>query len=423
MSVGHSVRSAETYHPRPYFRSRRIRKGTIDRPELREKDPRGIWITLIPIFGLLVGLAAIALLSWSGYASVSNYQYCQVFVDDFSNGFNSTIWTKDVETGGFGNGEFELTTGGDENVFVRDGQLVFTPTLQNESYLETTSITNLTADGTCTETPLSDACVLSANLTAGEIVQPVKSGRISTKNFAVIRYGRVEITAKLAAGDWLLSQFFMYPAEDYYGTWPASGQVDVGVVRGNNYSYGDGLGNQLLQSSLHWGPDPSTDRWQHTTGSREALHATYNDDFHTFGLEWTPNYLFTWVDSRLAQVTYLKFATDFFNLGGFGTTFENGTRIVDPWDGPGTSHATPFDRPFYLIMSLGVGGTSGAFADGVGGKPWVDASTTAKKDFWEARAQWEPTWKKEGHGEMVVKKVAMWQQCDAAATDLSGFTR
>lgn len=97
------------------------------------------------------------------------------------------------------NGEFELTTGGDENIFVRDGNLVIKPTIQNESYIDSTGVTNLTADGTCTSA-LPDDCILSANLTNGEIVQPVKSGRITTKNFAVIRYGRVEVTAKVAAG-------------------------------------------------------------------------------------------------------------------------------------------------------------------------------------------------------------------------------
>lgn len=102
LSASHSISSVKTYNPRPYFRSRRIKKGTVDRPELKEKDPRAIWITLIPIFGFLIGCGAIAALTWNGYASVSNHQYCTVFIDDFSNGFNSTIWTKQVETGGFG---------------------------------------------------------------------------------------------------------------------------------------------------------------------------------------------------------------------------------------------------------------------------------------------------------------------------------
>lgn len=310
-----------------------------------------------------------------------------------------------------------MTTGGDENVFVRDGQLVIKPTLFNDTYLNQTRTTNLTYDGTCTASTAAD-CVLVANVTAGEIVMPVKSGRITTLKSHVIRYGRVDITAKLAAGDWLLNQIMMFPALNYYGPWPASGEIDIAMVRGNNYTYYNGAGNQLLQSTLHWGPDATTDRWQTTTGYRDALHSTYHDDFHTFGLEWTSDYLFTWVDSRLAQVMYVKFINGgFFDLGGFGATYENGSKIVDPWVGPGTSRSTPFDRPFYLILALGVGGTDGWFPDGVGGKPWVDASITPRADFWSARDQWAPTWT-----EMVVTKVTMWQQCDDGATDLSGFT-
>lgn len=305
-------------------------------------------------------------------------------------------------------------------MFVRDGQLVIKPTVQTAAYLEKTAITNLTADGTCTART-AEECVLSANITAGEIVQPVKSGRISTKNFAVIRYGRVDITAKVAAGDWLLTQFMMSPAEEYYGAWPASGGIDLGIVRGNNYTYGSGTGNQLLQSSLHWGPDSTTDRWQTTTGARDAWHATYHEDFHTFGLEWTKDYLFTWVDTRLAQVSYVKFNQDFFKMGGYGATYENGSRIIDSWEGKGTGHSTPFDRPFYLILSVAVGGTSGWFPDGVQNKPWADASTTPRKDFWNAKDQWQPTWEKDGYGELIVKHVAMYQQCDDGATDLSGF--
>lgn len=102
ISANHSVRSAKTYNPRPYFRSRRIQKGTIDRPELRERDPRGIWVTLIPLIGFLAGLALVIVLSYLGYASVDMHQYCEVFIDDFSNGFNPNIWTQVVETGGFG---------------------------------------------------------------------------------------------------------------------------------------------------------------------------------------------------------------------------------------------------------------------------------------------------------------------------------
>ncbi|KAF4334250.1 beta glucan-binding [Fusarium beomiforme] len=405
---------------RPYFHSRRVQKGTVERPELMIKDPRDKWITIIPALGIVVGLAAIALLSWAGYTSVDNYKYCKVFTDDFSNGFNSTIWNKHVEVGGYGNGEFELTTNTDENIFVRDGQLVIKPTLQTDKYLSETTKINLTADGTCSSATTQD-CIQVANLTAGDIVAPVKSGRITTKKFGVIRYGRIEIVAKLAAGDWLLSQLMMFPAKDYYGAWPASGEIDIGIVRGNNYTYDGGRGNQQVSTQLHWGLDTSTDRWQSTSGSRNALLTTFHRDFHTFGLEWSHKYLFTWLDHRIAQVTYVNFNHPFYQHGGFHQSLANGSQISDPWSGPGTSDATPFDRPFYLIIALAVGGTSGWFPDDVQGKPWVNDAVTPRKDFWKAKDQWYPTWEEHNGGEMVIKRVSMWQQCDRAATDLSQF--
>ena len=70
--------------------------------------------------------------------------------------------------------------------------------------------------------------------------------------------------------------------------------------------------------------------------------------------------------------------------------------------------STPFDRDFYLILNVAVGGTNGWFEDGVAAKPWVDGSETARKDFWDARGEWWPGWQEKG--EMLVKRVRMWQQ-------------
>ena len=43
-----------------------------------------------------------------------------------------------------------------------------------------------------------------------------------------------------------------------------------------------------------------------------------------------------------------------------------------------------------------LGGTNGWFTDGKYSKPWIDSSSSAKKDFWNARNQWYPTWEKNG---------------------------
>jgi hypothetical protein len=47
---------------------------------------------------------------------------------------------------------------------------------------------------------------------------------------------------------------------------------------------------------------------------------------------------------------------------------------------------------FYLIINLAVGGTSGWFPDGKGGKPWYDESQNAMRDFANAQDTWSKTW-------------------------------
>ncbi|KAI9730140.1 MAG: hypothetical protein M1818_008234 [Claussenomyces sp. TS43310] len=397
--------------PNRYFHSRRVRKGEIEKPWKGKKDPKEKWVTILPLLGLAAGFAIAGFLVYDGIHSVVHHSYCPVLSDDFSSGLNKNVWTQEAEVGGFGNGEFEQTTVTDENVFIRDSKLVIKPTLQDASLIQGIKTINLTLDGTCTSSILSN-CVAVTNLTAGNttIVPPVRSGRINTKKGATIKYGRVEVTAMLPEGDWLWPAIWMLPVNDTYGVWPASGEIDIVESRGNNYTYTQG-GNNIVSSTLHWGPDSTNDAWWRTNVKRTALHTTYATSEHTFGLEWSQKYLFTYINSRLLQVLYTNFNEPLWKRGNFPLSDANGTRIVDVWSQTGRDQ-TPFDQEFYLILNVGVGGTNGWFQDGASGKPWVDASETAKLDFWNARDDWYPTWQKAGAGEMVISKVQMWRQCD-----------
>ncbi|KXS99664.1 hypothetical protein AC578_9884 [Pseudocercospora eumusae] len=391
--------------PPRYFHSRRINKEEVEKPWLEKKDPKEKWVTIIPIIGIFIGLALSGFLIYEGLQTVQNHTYCPVLDDDFSGGLNGKVWTKEVEVGGFGNGQFEMTTNTDENAFVQDGMLVIKPTLQDEKLVESNNVINLLKDGTCSSDLWSN-CVAVTNTTNGTIVNPVKSARISTKKGASIRFGRVEVVAELPAGDWLWPAIWMLPVNETYGPWPASGEIDIMESRGNNYSYPQG-GNNIVSSALHWGPDSENDAWWQNNVKREALHTTYSAGFHTFGLEWSEKYVFTYIDTRLLQVLYTNFNKPFWQKGDFPASDSNGTRLVDPWSQTGRD-STPFDQDFYLILNVAVGGTNGWFDDGVAGKPWVDASDTAKHDFWNARNQWYPTWEKQG--QMNIKSVKMWQQ-------------
>lgn len=68
---------------------------------------------------------------------------------------------------------------------------------------------NLTADGTCTDVEQrvsslpGSPCVAVSNATLGTVINPVRSARLTTAGRKSITYGRIEVVAKLPAGDWL----------------------------------------------------------------------------------------------------------------------------------------------------------------------------------------------------------------------------
>lgn len=92
----------QTAEPQRYFHSRRIRKGEIERPWLDKKDPKEKWVTIIPIIGIVLGIALSGFLIYEGLSSVQNHVYCTVLDENFSGGLNNKVWTKEVEVGGFG---------------------------------------------------------------------------------------------------------------------------------------------------------------------------------------------------------------------------------------------------------------------------------------------------------------------------------
>jgi beta-glucanase (GH16 family) len=299
-----------------------------------------------------------------------------------------------------------MTTNSDENAYVKDGMLYIQPTLQDAKLIETNNIINTLKDGSCSS-DIWYNCIATTNTTNGTIVNPVRSARLNTKLGAKIKYGRVEVVAQLPEGDWMWPAIWMLPANNTYGAWPASGEIDIMEARGNNYTYPAG-GNDVVSSTLHWGPDSGNDAWWQNNVKRNALHTTYTAGFHTFGLEWSEKYVFTYIDTRLLQVMYTNFNKPFWQKGHFPVSTKNGSRVVDPWSQTGLD-STPFDQDFYLILNVAVGGTNGWWTDGVASKPWVDASATARRDFWNARDQWYPTWDQD-KGKMIIKSVKMWQQ-------------
>lgn len=68
--------------------------------------------------------------------------------------------------------------------------------------------------------------------------------------------------------------------------------------------------------------------------------------------------------------------TTMWQKGHFDGQTVNSSLLDDPWRRANVPNA-PFNKPFFLILNVAVGGTNNYFPDGVGGKPWVDDGNAA----------------------------------------------
>jgi beta-glucanase (GH16 family) len=128
-------------------------------------------------------------------------QLCLIMSDDFSSSLDESIWSPQVELGGFENGEFEMTTDNVTNLRIVDGELYLTPTITTEDFpgLDIFNGGNYTLEG-CTDMTNRSACSVRTNPSTGTIINPVRSARINTKGKKEIKYGRVEVRAKFPLG-------------------------------------------------------------------------------------------------------------------------------------------------------------------------------------------------------------------------------
>ncbi|KAJ3760122.1 glycoside hydrolase family 16 protein [Lentinula raphanica] len=398
---------------------------------------------------------------------MDNQPLCLVMEEDFSGGEDAVFGTggsfwREVNMDGFGNGEFEMTTASSKNSYVKNGFLYLAPTLTEEEIgrdnvfgmhslcRATTVLTSITSptvpsikppqmEASSTIQTVFDytgyyaACSATGNNTAGTVVNPVQSARISTlinaqsgSGNASTKYGRVEIRAKMPTGDWLWPALWMLPVNNTYGPWPRSGEIDIVESRGNGLAY-TAHGANYVQGALNWGPSPQLNSVSKSYSWWSNKRVPFSQDFHTYALEWTTSFIRIYVDTRLHTLLEYRFDEPFFEKGDYPETIVNATTgqvqaLQDPWVDPQTGEpkesakgrwAAPFDQEFYLIMNVAVGGVNGWFPDGQGNKPWFDGSADAMRLFAESQSEWYSTWPENVDDRaMAIDYVKMWRHCD-----------
>ncbi|KAF4607361.1 hypothetical protein EYR38_001429 [Pleurotus pulmonarius] len=407
-----------------------------DKPWMRQRDVRSSLSWWSTVFLILLGLIGAALICFVGVSNVNTLadsQLCMVMDDSFGGGISDDNWIHENTASGLGVNAFSMSSDSDKNSFVRNGQLYLFPTLTSESDLglsenDVLNGANFTVPNcsegsrqveqkngnrTTTVTVAGEGCGVSSNQALGKVINPVLSARLSTRGKKSLKYGKVEVRAKLPKGNWLWPSISLYPEQPTYGDGPLSGRIDLLSSRGNTPTQKEkvplGFTSATSQSGLFFGPFKAT---------RDSAGQTFT------GSNLTPSFLApslhgSSVDptiengGKLGGVGAPK-GKSIFDRGDFPKTARNGSAEVvvqNPWNGAAAS--APFDQPFYLVIDLSAGGTSGWFPDNLGGKPWYDGSETAMRDFFNAKDQWYQTWPlSEDERSFRIDSVKMWKICN-----------
>ena len=328
-----------------------------------------------------------------------------IFNEDFDK-LNFKTWKHDITLSGGGNWEFELYHNNRTNSYVNNGVLYITPTLTEDQIgPDNLRGNNFVMDlwgGSPAELCTGNnfyGCSRAAGV-GGNIVNPIQSAKLTTSESFSFKYGIMEIKAKLPKGDWLWPAIWLLPVHNEYGRWPASGEIDIMEARGNsNYPKDQEGGNESFGSTLHWGPDYAGHKYL-DTHNFYSHDTSLGDDFHTYGLYWDENRIYTYFDDPKNIVLDVDLSKEtFWERGAFPSKYKN------PWQYSGKN--APFDTEFYIVLNVAVGGNCGYFKDGVAGKPWSDKSTSVANDFYNAKGAWYSTWNGEDAA-LKIDSIKVW---------------
>lgn len=240
-----------------------------------------------------------------------------VWSDEFDGPrIDRTKWGYDVDCWGGGNDEHQCYTASTRNAAIDDGKLVIIA--RNERV---------------TGPALPERLRASSALPDATVMRDLSSARLHTRGKVAWRYGRIEVRAKLPQGQGTWPAIWMLPERDIYGTWAASGEIDIleAVNLGVPCATCVGGRENTILGTLHFGG-----RWPKNKhkGEEVPFPKVLDGNFHTYSLEWYPDRMIWQVD---------------------GVTFAQ--RQQSEWSTNGSPKAgAPFDQEFHLILNLAIGG-------------------------------------------------------------------
>lgn len=277
--------------------------------------PEGSWrVAAMSLAGLLLlattGLARTAYGGGPERVAAPGRTATLVWHDEFTGPAGSAPsaknWTTRVGGGGWGNAELECYTSDRRNSSLNGkGDLVISALRQP-----------------------GHSC-------AGGTTNSYTSARLDTQDKVELRYGRIEIRAKVPAGRGTWPSFWAIGANEPQVKWPRSGEFDILEAIGRRPT--------MLKTTVH-----SVDaKGRHDAVTREATaKKPLSAAWHVFAISWTSS--------------------------GFTSTFDGHVYSrISRADARRTGMTWVFDKPFYFVLNLALGG----------GYAGPMASGTVRKDF------------------------------------------
>jgi beta-glucanase (GH16 family) len=155
------------------------------------------------------------------------------------------------------------------------------------------------------------------------------SARLKTFGLRRFHYGRIEARLRLPYGPGLWPAFWMLGVDISTAGWPGSGEIDImenvpGDVPG-------GLGVDTIKATLHGPGYSGVGGYGQVVKLPKGGHV--DDGFHIYGAIWSPGKISFYIDDWTKP---------------YFTATKKGLPKGAPW---------VFDKPFFAIMNLAVGGS------------------------------------------------------------------
>lgn len=176
-----------------------------------------------------------------------------IFEDNFDI-FDQSVWRHENTLSGGGNWEFQWYVNDRFNSYTTGGTLHLRPTFTADTYSEEflrNGNVRIPANE-CTD-DRDWGCERTGGV--NNIINPIRSAKVTTVNSFAFKFGTLEIRAKLPAGDWIWPALWLMPKDSVYGPWPNSGEIDLVEIRGNRNLF-DGsvnVGAEQAGCTMHWG--------------------------------------------------------------------------------------------------------------------------------------------------------------------------